>query len=104
MKFRIRPGFKLFADPGQAIDYLTRGATSGIKPRAQEGDVVDLTLDELVPMRYRGELGRLDPVDAEAREYYGDTQPAVSRLITHPELFARPAPEPPRNGADWRYA
>jgi len=102
MRFRIRPGFKLFRSVDESVDYEVRGPASGIVPRCVGGDVVNLTLEEVRTLSRQESLGKLEPVDAEAIAYFGNTKPVISRTITNPELYARPAPEPERTGADWR--
>ena len=103
MKFRIRPGFRLFKSHDEAIEFECRGAASGIKPRAVGGDVINLTAAEVSQLGAAGQLGKYEPVDAAALEAFGITVPIESKLVTNPELYARPAPEPVRDNLDWRY-
>ena len=102
MKFKVRPGFTLFKDHGDAWAYHAQGAGSGVVPLAREGQVRQFTIAELQQLARAGALGRIEPVDNDAIAYYGDTAPAVSLKVTRPELFAQPAPEPERPGHDWR--
>jgi hypothetical protein len=92
MKFKIREGFKLFNSTDDAISFETMGPRSGVRPRAQGGDTVRLTVLEVQQCAASGILGKLIPLDAEAIEHYGNTRPIVSRLITHPHEYAEPAP------------
>lgn len=104
MKFRIRPGFRLFKSVDESIEFECRGAQSGIKPRAVGGDVIHLTAAEVSQLAAAGQLGKYEPIDAEAIEAFGITAPIESKLVTHPELYAKPAPEPVRDNLDWRYS
>jgi len=93
MQFRIRPGFTLFRTRDEAIDYQSTGPISGARPRAQGGDVVSLNAKELGEILCKHELAKLEPVDPEAMTIYaryGNPEPIVSRVISHPYLFVRP--------------
>jgi hypothetical protein len=92
MKFKIREGFKLFNSVDDAISFETMGTRSGVQPKAQGGDTVNLTALEVQQFAASGILGKLIPLDAEAIEHFGNTRPIVSRLITHPAEFAVPVP------------
>ena len=103
MKFKVRPGFRLFRDRGDAAAYNAQGAGSGVKPLALEGEVRQFTRRELEELSRAGALGRLEPVDAEATEYFGSTKPQTSDVILNPWRYAQPASEPERHGHDWRF-
>lgn len=101
MKFKVREGYKLFKSHDDAAEFETRGSASGIRPRAVGGDVVDLRPSEVSALYRAGRLGRLEPVDQEAIQAFGDTAPQVSRVVSNPELFIPPAPTP--EPADFRF-
>jgi hypothetical protein len=96
VKFKIREGFKLFKSMDEAIDYECGGERSGVRPIAVGGQVVNFVRADLDALGRVGQLGKLEPVDDEARAYYGNTPPMIARTLTHPEEFARRAEEAPR--------
>ena len=79
----------MFDSADASIEFETRGPKSGVKPRAQGGDVIHMTADELRVHGSVGDLGKFEPVDAEAIQAYGNTRPIISRLISHPATFVQ---------------
>ena len=94
MKFRVRPGFKLFESPSHAVQYECSGPKSGIRP-AEGGSIVSLNMEQVSTLAGNRRLGGLEPIDAEAIRAFGHTEALVSSIFTHPERHAIPA-EPAR--------
>ena len=93
MRFRIRPGFKLFASHDDAFTYEIHGTRSNVRPIAEAGDVVSLTHEQVQKLSGDGQLGKYEPLDTDAVAAYGLTTPIVSKLISNPGLYARPPEE-----------
>ena len=91
MRFKIRPGFHLFRDQGDAWSYQASGQASGIVPLAGPGDEREFSREWLASIARTGSLGKLEPIDREAIAYFADTVPLVAKTITNPELYAPPA-------------
>jgi hypothetical protein len=91
MKFRIRHGFNLFHSMDEAIDFGIMGAHCGAVPRAKGGDIVSLKPVEVAEHYRLGQLGMLEPLDAEAIKAYGSTVPIISRQEIRERNSFRPA-------------
>jgi len=89
MKFRVREGWQLFSTVDQMIEHQSR-PESGVRPLAVAGNVHEFRLERLQQIVRGGHLGCLEPMDAEAKQYFGATTPRISKTLTHPALFARP--------------
>jgi hypothetical protein len=90
MRFRIREGFKLFRTPDEALEF--EAGNRAIVPRAQGGEIVALTSAELGSLQRQGSLGKLEPLDQEAIEFYGTTEPMTARAAVAPDPHRATAP------------